>query len=363
MIQIWKEALDLLDEGEDFCIATIVSLQGSSPRHVGSKFLVKRDGATVGTIGGGLFESQVISAARKALEEKFSTLMRFAFSGDDTSAEIMICGGTVKVLIDYHNPFDNISREIYRNLLRIDSERLSGYLVTRIPSHVGALETNPLDRLFLDETGASFGNLSEQDRLISEFQSTRFAGQAQLLESDHAGYPAFMEYFYPRGMVYIFGAGHVGICVAQLATYVGFKVTLVDDREDFANFQKVPDAERILVVDDFENSMRTLGIGYDSYIVIVTRGHSHDKTVLKQALDTPARYVGMIGSRRKIKMIFDALLKEGVDEDLLKRVHSPIGLPIGGETPQEIAVSIVAELIQTKQASMDKNTKAACMSG
>jgi xanthine dehydrogenase accessory factor len=135
--------------------------------------------------------------------------------------------------------------------------------------------------------------------------------------------------------------------VAYLASYVDFKVVLVDDREEFASPKKVPEADQIHVI-GFQDASSHLLLDEDSYVVIVTRGHAHDKTVLAQALRTNAGYIGMIGSRRKIKLIFESLLTEGFTREDLQRVHAPIGLPIGGETPQEIGMSIVAQMVELR---------------
>ncbi|HHW43613.1 MAG TPA: XdhC/CoxF family protein, partial [Desulfotomaculum sp.] len=153
--------------------------------------------------------------------------------------------------------------------------------------------------------------------------------------------------------VYLFGAGHVAQKVAWLASFVGFRTVVLDDREEFANRERFPRAEEIIVLDDFEHAMKDLPIGRDSYLVIVTRGHRYDLTVLAQALQTGAGYIGMIGSTGKREAIYRALREAGVTGEQLARVHSPIGLPIGAETPEEIAVSIVAELIKVRGELMN----------
>ena len=148
--------------------------------------------------------------------------------------------------------------------------------------------------------------------------------------------------------VYLFGAGHVAQPTARLAAFVGFRVRVVDDRAEFANADRFPEAEEVRVATDFDSALKGIAVDRSGFIVIVTRGHLHDKTVLMQALRTEAAYIGMIGSRRKRDHIFNALLKQGFTENDLKRVHSPIGLDIGAETPEEIALSIVAELVKAR---------------
>ncbi|MGD9211980.1 MAG: XdhC family protein, partial [Desulfobacteraceae bacterium] len=153
--------------------------------------------------------------------------------------------------------------------------------------------------------------------------------------------------------VYLFGAGHVAQPTARFAAMVGFRVIVIDDRSNFANSERFPEAHDIRVIEDFEKVLSDLPINEDSFIVILTRGHFHDGTVLKQALKTNAGYIGMIGSRRKRDLIYDDLLNQGFSRDDFKRVHAPIGLSIGAETPEEIGMSIVAELIH-KRAQLTK---------
>ena len=158
----------------------------------------------------------------------------------------------------------------------------------------------------------------------------------------------FIEPTFVPGTVFLFGAGHVSQQVAEVAALVKFRTVVLDDREEFANQQRFPKADQIIVLPSFERAFAGLEIDTDSYVVIVTRGHLHDKTVLEQALRTKAGYVGMIGSRRKRDILYQTMLSEGFTQGDIDRVHCPIGLNIGGDTPEEIAVSIVAELIKVR---------------
>jgi xanthine dehydrogenase accessory factor len=149
--------------------------------------------------------------------------------------------------------------------------------------------------------------------------------------------------------LYSFGAGHVALPTAHIAAMVGFQVVVIDDREEFANAARFPDASNV-VVKDFEEAMGSLDIDKDSFVIILTRGHKYDRVVLEQAIKTDAGYIGMIGSKSKREAIYQAIIASGAaTAEQLEGVHSPIGLPIGGETPEEIAVSIVAELIQERE--------------
>jgi xanthine dehydrogenase accessory factor len=158
----------------------------------------------------------------------------------------------------------------------------------------------------------------------------------------------FIEPVLPPATLYIFGAGHVAVNLYKVAQNAGFDVTVVDDREAYANRERFPAAQEI-IAEDFEKAMTKLTPAESSYIVIVTRGHRDDMRCLRWAVQTPARYVGMIGSKRKTIAIFKELQKEGLSAELFKRVHAPVGLDIGAVTPEEIAVSITAELIALRR--------------
>jgi xanthine dehydrogenase accessory factor len=158
--------------------------------------------------------------------------------------------------------------------------------------------------------------------------------------------------------VYVFGAGHVGYFVAKMAQDVGFRVHVIDDREKFASQERFgPDVD--VIVDHIPTWLDNNQLPPTAYAVIVTRGHTHDLDALRAVAAKPMRYVGLIGSKAKIRRIFDALLDEGIAPDALASIHAPIGLDIGAITPQEIAVSIVAELIAVKHGKIAEPAVAA----
>jgi len=158
----------------------------------------------------------------------------------------------------------------------------------------------------------------------------------------------FVEPILPPAELYIFGAGHVAASLYKVARMVGFDVSIIDDRDSYANRERFPEAHQV-IAEDFDKAMAQIVPGESSYIVIVTRGHRDDMRVLRWAVQTPARYVGMIGSKRKTIGIFKELQKEGLAARLFDRVRAPVGLDIGAITPDEIAVSITAELIAKRR--------------
>src|SRR5438552_6459385 len=158
----------------------------------------------------------------------------------------------------------------------------------------------------------------------------------------------FIEPVLPPALLYIFGAGHVALSLYSTAKSAGFDITVIDDRENYAKRERFPEAKEV-IAEDFEQAMARINPGETSYIVIVTRGHRDDMRVLRWAVQTQARYIGMIGSKRKTIAIFRALTKEGIPAHLFERVHAPVGLDIGAVTPEEIAVAITAELIAIRR--------------
>jgi len=158
----------------------------------------------------------------------------------------------------------------------------------------------------------------------------------------------FIEPILPPAELYVFGAGHVGTSLCKVAHLAGFDITMVDDREAYASRERLPEAQEV-IAEDFDQVMARLQISESAYIVIVTRGHRDDLRVLRWAVQTPARYIGMIGSKRKIITVFKELQQEGLAAELFDRVHAPVGLDIGAITPEEIAVSITAELIASRR--------------
>ena len=158
----------------------------------------------------------------------------------------------------------------------------------------------------------------------------------------------FIEPVLPPALLYVFGAGHVAFSLYKTAKNAGFDVTVIDDREAYASSQRFPEANQV-IAEDFDKAMARISPTETSFIVIVTRGHRDDMRVLRWAVQTRARYIGMIGSKRKTITIFRELVKEGIPEHLFERVHAPVGFDIGAITPDEIAVAITAELIATRR--------------
>jgi xanthine dehydrogenase accessory factor len=253
-MDLFEEIVRMRRAGQRGALATIVHTNGSIPSYESSRMLVREDGSTLGTIGGGCVEADVWAAAKEVMKKEAPRKLVFHLNNEATYDNGLICGGTVEV---------------------------------------------------------------------------------------------FVEPILPQPVVVLFGAGHVSMAVAHAAHAAGFGVMVVDDREAFANTQRFPMAQEIYT--SYDGAFAKLLPNASAYLVIVTRGHKEDMRVLAWAVRTQARYVGMIGSKRKVLSVYKALEKEGYRPDEFERVYAPMGLEIGALSPEEIALSIVAELVAVRR--------------
>lgn len=251
-IEIFKKALELLEQGTPVAIATIIATRGSVPRREGTKMLVTADGNSFGTIGGGVMEKEVIQLAQQCIKEKKIEVKEFRFVESKARPDEMICGGRLTVLIEPQQPVETLL---------------------------------------------------------------------------------------------IFGGGHIGFALYEICRLLGFRLIIIDDREEFATKDRFPEAESVLRC-AFDKAFSQVSVTENTYIVICTRRHHSDQICLEQALKTNATYIGMLGSKTKWQQIKKNLKAKGFRHKDFQRVHCPIGLDIGAVTPEEIAVSIAAELIQ-----------------
>jgi xanthine dehydrogenase accessory factor len=333
-----------LGTGVSLVLASIISIQGSSPRHGGTKMVVDNQGKCYGTIGGSLLEATVIKEAASVLSEEQSRLMHFDLAGEDAYAKDMICGGKVLILLDFiAATAENFAFfKGFRDTIRTGSD---AYFYTMFHGPDEAIDV--LGHTLYVAGGETIGTFAWQDAdLETVIAESRGLSATDILPL--ADIQVVLDPIRKLETLYCFGAGHVALPTAHMAALAGFRVVVIDDRAEFANAERFPDADEVCIIADFSRALDGLAIDADSYIVIVTRGHAFDRVVLEAALKTDAGYIGMISSRRKRDAIYAALTAEGISIEALARIHSPIGLPIGGETPEEIAVSIVAELISER---------------
>jgi xanthine dehydrogenase accessory factor len=335
----------ILEDGEDLVQATIIKHAGSTPRSVGSKMFIRRDGSVIGSIGGGLVEFEMQKQARQIFATGKARIESVELSGKDAATtDQMICGGRLEFLLEYLSADATSSRE-FRKLVTTLQESKKGYLIKALDTKGKTLSR--MESSLVRKNSPVLGSFPGSDSWIPVLTAEADRRKCPVVV-EVEGKSFFVEPTFSPGTVYLFGAGHVSRPVAELANMVGFGTVVFDDRSEFANAERFPNADRIIVIPSYDNLFSGLDIDRDSYLVIVTRGHLHDKTVLEQSLRTGAGYIGMIGSRRKQHLVYQELMEKGFSEEDLKRVFNPIGLDISAETPEEIAVSIVAELIQVR---------------
>jgi len=262
----------------------------------------------------------------------------------DAASMQRICGDNLKLLIDYI-PASPLNIEMFRRLRDALQTGEKCYLVASL-GKVGE-EKRPTLRCLALEDGSWTGEFPFPQQWLDLLIEKAYRSNYPVLETI-AGQQFVIERCFVPSSVYIYGAGHVSQQLAQLAEMAGFQTVVLDDCNEYANRENFPKANSIKVLDSFEECFAGLNLDGDSYVVIVTRGHRHDKTVLAQALRTKAGYIGMMGSKRKREELFNHLQQEGCSAEALERVHCPIGLDIKAATTGEIAVSIMAELIQTR---------------
>jgi xanthine dehydrogenase accessory factor len=315
-VSIWRAAAELARAGGGGALATVARTAGSTPVPVGTKMLVGASGRLEGSVGGGCVEADVIDAVAESRAR--GPIIRTHHLNADLAGDLgLSCGGTVHIVVE---PL--VADAAYVEALEQAAAAETGTLTTGLDWSAG-----PVKRFAAEPVGAhqSPAELSPDGRtLIERLQRP------------------------PR--VIVFGAGHVGRAVALAASAAGFRVVVVDDRREFADPARFPPDVSVHAATATE-ALAALPIAIDDAIVIATRGHRHDAIILEQVAASAAGYVGLLGSRRKQAVVTKALERAGVALAALQRVRVPVGLPIGAVTPEEIAVSIVAELIAWRRAA------------
>jgi len=346
-LEIYKKAALLLRRGENIALITVISTTGSTPGKVGYKMLVwGKNGETIGTVGGGRTEAEMINIAKNILPKTENQVFRFNLDGIEDD-EKGICGGAIELLIE---TFDKKSLALFEELSAFIENGDRGALISIISAK------KPPQKILLksaDQLDTST-NINFSGEIIESIK-TVVAKEQSLKKTLENGVEIFIETIFEQPMVFIFGAGHLSYYISRYASALNFRVAVCDDRVEFANKKRFPDANNI-IVENFERVFDKIDINKDSYIVIVTKGHKCDEIVLEKAIKTDAKYIGMIGSKRKTLTILKRLHERGIPEEALRRVYSPIGVSIGAVTPQEIALSIVCELVKVRRLGNTSGT-------
>ena len=332
-MNIFKKIIDALHAEERVMLATILNTAGSTPAAALAKMLLYNNGSSfIGTIGGGCMEGEVQFLLQRWYEENRAGIISYELNEDDVENGL-ICGGNLEILIEpLTTKYIPLFEEIYTR--RINGED------TILVTHLSAENNNRTEKFIAHQHGdCSMRYANEILRALKKNETVQVhPDEGTFIFEPVAGTPH----------LYVFGGGHVSKFICRIAAMAGFRVTVIDDRMQYANSERFPDAQNTIVADYAELAAH-ISIQPTYYVVIVTRGHQFDETILEQVLSTNAKYIGMIGSTRKVLITFNHLLARGITREQLLRVYSPVGLELGAVSAEEIAVSIVAELIRCRR--------------
>jgi len=338
-----------LSEGHSRVVCQVIETRGSTPQKAGAYMVVADDGRQWGTLGGGCVENEVKTKSLMTLDAGRREIASFVLDHDYAWADGLICGG--RMVIVSERVADRSFVDYARAWADLD-ETGFGFreaIVQKALDEIGP-EAMPGQRFLIDHEGrlVAFWPEKPSDKLVAIARNVTLSRNRSVTERGVSvvQWPA-------RIRLLIVGAGHVGQAVAELAARADFEVAVADDRTQFANPERFPAAKEFHV-GPFDETLSSIEITPRTYALIVTRGHGHDQEALGLLAETPAAYVGLIGSRRKIRMIVDTLREQGISDDALRRLRAPIGLPIGSQSVFEIAVSVVAELIAWRNAGEEQ---------
>lgn len=320
MLEFYQQMAQALQQ-DSVVLATVVSVTGSVPREVGAKMLVCRD-CTIGTIGGGAGEAKVIHQALQVLATGEKQFVEIDLSGASQRETQGVCGGVMQVWLERWGGDEAI--KLVQQIIDILSSGGCGNLVTPFSE-----DSQPY--------------LEIEDNKLHESRGT---------EQQRSRGGAFREILMPLPTLLIVGAGHVAVPLATMAAMVGFRVIVVDDRAEFATRDRFPQAAAVIA------QPLTFALSCESnfqYVALVTRGIQYDLEALRLLLHKPPQYIGMIGSRKRVRLVCQQLQQEGYPPEVLASLYAPIGLDIGALTPAEIAVSICAELIKVRRSGTSKS--------
>ena len=313
MQKIFEAIKNGLAKGKECLLATIIASSGSTPRGKGAYMVIGEAGRICGTIGGGSLEYNVILQGQRQISQRKNFLYEYILTMERSAELGMICGGTCTILYQYLCQED---LPLMEKGLVVSQSKEPYWLL--LPVEEGKLQ--------ILQGAADF----QSDGLVT-------VGTAQY----------YAEQFNFDGKVYIFGGGHLAQEVVPVLSHLGFRCIVLDDREEFAKLELFGGAEEVLLA-DFKALQNVVQLTEKDYVAVMTRGHLHDADVERFVLNTPAGYIGVVGSRRKAQITRETLLGEGFSPEQLDRIITPIGLDIGSETPAEIAISIAAQFIQVR---------------
>ena len=353
MSSIYRRLAELSESGRRFAVATVVRTQGSTPQVVGAKLVVTDDERErpKGTLGGGCVEADAILACRDILGGGASTLRGYSLAEDLAWNTGLVCGGTMWILDEAGTDALTIGGRDHRDVFARAIESGPPVAVTTLLERRGR-DLAFSGRAVVDAAGSIAGSLghSARDRAaVTEATRQMPHGNARLVAMGET-HDLLIEPVTGRPRIVICGGGHVAQAIARQALLLDFDVTILEDRPEFADPARFGGAAQVLG-GHIPDTLASLDFGWSSYIVVATRGHKLDGDCVLSAVKTRARYIGLLGSRRKAVLISQMLRAEGVGDERIASIRTPVGLDLGGRTPAEIALSVMAQITKERYQS------------
>ena len=339
-------------------LASVAKRHGSLPMSATAKLLVTAGGARIGTVGGGCLEAEIIERAHDVLQSRVPALSSHSLNAELAGDYGLTCGGTAELFIEPVFSDERLAA-IYAEASALMARGERALMATGVDWSDGIVKAIvPVDG-DRDGSGRRPNSLvgADDDRVRSALDEFDSSSELPSLANG-----VLVEPVSGKPRLVVFGAGHVGARVAEAAAFAGWRVTVADDRADFADARRLPFAERVVTC-EFHDVSSAVHLDADTYVVIATRGHQHDVVLAGQLVPRALRYLGMLGSRRKVAMTAKVLREWEIAEDAIARVHAPVGISIGADTPEEIAVSVVAEMIAVRRAGSRRRGGSSIHSG
>ena len=348
MQDVFHETAKALERDEACVLATVIQTDGSTPQKPGAKLLVRADGSGVGTLGGGCVEGDIWFAAKILLKSGGPPEVReYELTEEIAARDGLICGGTMHFLLDpIREPGDFLEQ-----VQQIEKAYEGG-----TPVGVATLVGTPDEsdsvigtKLFMLDNGSTQGTLGVEaldQEATMKVQELIAYGKCEYLTTK-GGFEVFVETYTTPPTLVIMGGGHISKALSALAQPLGYQYHIVDDREEFANAERFPDAASTTVA-DYDVGLKDIVMNANTAVVVATRGHKYDDMAAEAAVRSSAGYVGILGSKRKNLMIYEELFRKGIPEERIRAVRAPVGLDLGGRTPEEIALSIMAEIVAVR---------------
>jgi len=343
---IARLALETTTTNQTAALASLVRIRGSSPRHSGARMLIWPDGRFIGTIGGGTLEWRVIEHARQALSEGQSRLTNYVFDTHGGPDSVGLCGGSVDVYIDVKlRQFAEVSQAVLQALERGESVALA--------SIVGEGQAAPQQDdiyLLVWPDGRAFGSLGGgplEKQVLEEAQAALDERKSRFVKIDLQDVAVHIDILQPDPVLLIIGAGHIAQPLAMIGDMLGMRVYVVDDRDEWANRGRFPTAAEIAVVgyEPIHEILDPIPFPMTPATSVVITTWGYDLPAMEQAIQQNPAYIGLVASPTKARELFKRLRASGFPDNLIRKVRTPAGLDVGAESPAEIAVSILAEIL------------------